>query len=632
MKYNSRKIERLLADPENSPVYIISEIGINHNGSLDKALQLIAAAKDAGADAVKFQKRKLENIYSKSVLEDANNSEWTFDYLIPVLKDCELSEKDYRKIKETCSKLDLDLIVTPFDEDSASFVASLNVAAFKIASADMTNLNLIRKCASYGQPLFISTGMWSESDIINCVGIFKKENIHFALLHAQSSYPAPYQNLNMGFIKRLKEISGLVGYSGHERGTFIPIAAVALGSRIIEKHITFDKNDKGPDHKASMLPDEWKQMIMDIRHLEMALGVNKSITQAEVLNKEAFAKSAVAVKFLKKGHVFQTADIGFKSPGKGIFPHEVEQYYGRVLLRDVPQDRYISKYDFEDELLIQDWKKFAFRKKWGVKCRFHDFKEYSVINSPVVEFHCSETDYDVNFREGSQNHELIVHAPEIFNRELVDICSEDKNKTERSLVIIQKAINKTLEISRNFPKSKPKLVLHLGGMFLDRHRMDDTQHIMSIAADNFKKLKYSPDEIELLPENLPPRPWYLGGEWYQHGFMTEKDMLDFCNHFKLGITLDICHAWLYCNFNNKKLTDYIKAVQPIIRHVHISDAAGTNGEGLQIGEGEIDFDSIMSALKDIKFSWLPEIWCGHLHRGTGVYKALNLLEKYEGTL
>ena len=150
--------------------YIISEIGVNHNGSLDTALKLIYKSYDAGVDAVKFQKRNLEKIYTKKILEDPNSAEWNFEYLIPLLKKLELSKKDYNVIKKTCKKLNLDLIITPMDEDSVEFVGQLGVSAFKIASADMTNLSLIKKCSEYNLPLIISTGMWSEDDIKKCLG------------------------------------------------------------------------------------------------------------------------------------------------------------------------------------------------------------------------------------------------------------------------------------------------------------------------------------------------------------------------------------------------------------------------------------------------------------------------------
>lgn len=625
--FDSGKIKKIFNKEDVNFTYIVAEIGINHNGSLKTAIELIEASKDAGVDAVKFQKRNLESIYSKEILDDANSSEWSFEYLIPLLKEVELSEDEYKIIRKKCDELELDLIVTPFDEVSAKFIAELGVSAYKIASADMTNIPLLKKCNDYGLPLLISTGMWKDEDIVKCSEIYKIDKLSYAFLLAQSTYPASYETLNLKYLDKLKELAPVVGYSGHERGTFIPVAAVAMGCKIIEKHITFDITQKGPDHKASMLPDEWKEMVYQIRMLEKAMGSTKDINQAEIQNKEAFAKSAVPIRDLPIGHVLIKADLTYKSPGKGIFPHEIHDYIGKILKKPIKQDHYINKTDFEDTVSITDWEEFSFSKKWGVKCRFHDYDDYKVLNSPSIEFHCSQADLDIDFRPEISNSELIIHAPEIFDRQLVDICSEDEYIVKESLNILQRSIDKTLEIAKYFPKAKPKLVMHLGGMYLNKRELCDTSILTKRAIENFKKLNYDSDLIDILPENLPPRPWYLGGEWFQHGFMLTKDMIEFCNYFNLGITYDICHASLYCNEFGIDLAEYTKEIMPLVKHIHISDAYGNNGEGVQIGEGSIDFDKVLKEVESYEFTWMPEIWSGHLHQGAGTYRCMQILNK-----
>lgn len=630
--FESGKLKKIFNGGTKQSTYIISEIGINHNGSFDTAVKLMEASKKAGVDAVKFQKRDLDEIYSKSIIKDSNSAEWSFDYLIPLLKEFELSHEAYYEIRKKCDELELDLIVTPMDHKSAQFVADLGVSAFKISSADMTNIPLIELCAQYQKPLIVSTGMWKEEDILKCTDLYKKNNVNFALLLAQSTYPAPYESLNLNFIKKLKEISKVVGYSGHERGTFIPVAAVTLGCQIIEKHITFDKSLKGPDHKASMLPEEWSEMVYQIRMLEQALGSEKRVNQAEIQNKEAFAKSAVAKSNLKAGHILKKQDIVFKAPGKGIFPHEIDNYYGKVLKKDVEEDHYINHTDFEELTKISEWKKFSFQKDWGIKCRFHDYDKYRILGSPSVEFHCSETDLDVEFSTDTTSSRLILHAPEIFNRELVDICSEDPAKVERSLEVLQRSIDKAMQIAKYFPEKKPKLVVHLGGMFLDKLECHDTSGLTMRAVEPFKRLQYDPERLEILPENLPPRPWYMGGEWYQHGFMKAEDMVEFCKELNLKMTFDICHAQLYCKLHDQKLSEYAKIVMPYVSHLHISDAKGINGEGLQIHEGELDFDATFTEMSGFEFTWVSEIWSGHHHEGAGTYKCMQFLEKWSGLL
>lgn len=623
------KLVDIFKDPEKPVAYVVSEIGINHDGSLEKAIELIDASKDAGVDAVKFQKRKLENIYSKSILDDANSAEWSFDYLIPLLKEVELSEEDYQKIKQHCDAVGLDLIITPFDLESAEFAASLDVAAFKIASADMVSFELIDKCASYGKPLIISTGMWDEDTIVQCSEKFKKDNIDFCLLLANSTYPSPYEAINLGFMNRLKDLAPVVGYSGHERGGHIPVAAFALGARIIEKHITFDRTLTGPDHKASMLPEEWKDMVSNLRDTEIAFGNNKEVNQAETLAKEAFAKSAVAIKELPEGHILQKDDIIFRSPGKGIFPHQIEPYFGRPITRTIPEGSYIADSDFEEIIPLSKWPNFHFSKKWGVKCRFHDFDEYKQVDSPVIEFHCSESDLDVEFKGGSKTSELVIHAPEIMGRELVDICSRDHRISTESIKILQRTVDKTLYIAEQFPSAKPKIVMHLGGMSLDMLKeKNPNDEMIGRAIDAFKKLDYNDSDLQILPENLPPRPWYLGGQWHQYGFMPPEDMVKFCEYFNLGMTFDICHAGLYCNHEGISIGDYAAKVRHLVKHMHISDTKGIDGEGVQVGEGDMNFDAVFEQMKNTDTSWVTEIWSGHLHHGAGCRHSLHRLGKY----
>lgn len=631
--YNSKKLQKIFEN-KLKETYIIAEIGVNHNGDLKEAIKLIDASIEANVDAVKFQKRDLEEIYSKEVLEDSNSQEWSFEYLIPLLKETELTKDEYKIIREYCNEKKIDLIITPFDKKSAKFVADLGVSGFKISSSDMTNIDLVSTCNEYKLPLLISTGMWEEKDIRKCAELYKKNNIkNYSFLLAQSTYPAPYENLNLGFYNTLKELSSIVGYSGHERGTFIPVAAVAMGYQIVEKHITFNKEAKGPDHKASMLPSEFKEMVENIRSLESALNKDKKVNQAELQNKEAFAKSAVPIRDLPKDHVLIKADVVFKAPGKGIFPHEIDNYYGKILKKDIKKDHYINETDFEETIDIKDWERPSFSNDWGSKCRFHDYEKYAILNSPVIEFHCSQTDLKVDFKPKEiSDSKLIIHAPEIFDRKLVDICSPDEEIVKNSLEILQETINKTTKLAKYFPKAKPRIVMHLGGMFLNNKEVKDTYKLIDVAIENFKRLDYDSNIVEILPENLPPRPWYLGGEWYQHGFMSTADMIRFCKEFNFKITFDICHAQLYCNLFNIDLVDYTKEIMPIVSHLHISDAYGTNGEGVQIDEGCIEFDRVFEAMRGYEFSWVSEIWSGHLHQGAGTYKCMKKLHKYSDIL
>ena len=629
-------IDNLKISSKYRYTYVVAEIGINHNGSLEEALRLIQAAADANVDAVKFQKRSLENLYTKKILEDPNSAEWTFEYLIPILQETELSEEDYETIKERCDLLGVDLIITPFDLVSAEFCDKLGVAAFKIGSADMVNYELIERCFSYGKPVIISTGMWTESEIQKAITKFRSfGNNDFCMLLANSTYPTPYEAINLEFLKVLNTMHHFVGYSGHERGTFVPVAAAAIGARVVEKHITFDKYHPGPDHKASMLPEEFAEMVQHLRLLGLSLGQEKVVNQAEKLAKETFAKSAYVREDLSPGHTLTESDIYFTSPGKGLHTHQIAQFYGKQLTCEIKKDTFLTANHFDEIIPVKDWKLPSFSNQWGVKCRFHDFEEYKTVNSPVVEFHCSQRDLDIDFQGFSKDSQLVVHAPEIFDRKLVDLCSSDRELVDGSIHLLQRAVDKTLEISKNFSSKKPKFVVHLGGMSLEHVTNEaDTGLMMERAVDNFKKLQFNSSDIDILPENLPPRPWYLGGQWFQYGFMYAPDMIDFCKHFGLKMTYDVCHAALHCNHDMISLDQYTRDVLPHVSHFHISDAVGIDGEGVQIGEGEINFKEFFKTLEEKKqdFSWVTEIWSGHVNHGAGCRRSMHHLSEYNNIL
>lgn len=624
------KIKQLFNCQEKSPVYIICELSINHGGNLDIALSLINAAASAGVDAVKFQKRDLDSIYPKELLDNPSLAEWNFDYLIPILKEVEFGWDDYLKIKKECNRLKLEFIITPFDLVSATFCEKLKPDAFKVASADMVNYDLLSKLASYNRPIIISTGMWLLPDIDKTVKFLNyKLNVkNFGLLLCNSTYPTPFEDVGLKILENELYNNNIKGYSGHERGIFIPVAAVALGAKIIEKHITFDKTQKGPDHKASLLPEEFKQMVSDIRNLELSLTTKKSVNQAETLNKEVFAKSATAVWNYKVGDKLKKHGIIYKSPGKGIFPHQIDNYINKKLQQPVTAGEYITKEHFEQIVEFKDWQTFNFKKRWGIKCRFHDYHKHQILKSPVVEFHCSQTDIENNDYNDilKSESELIIHAPEIVDRDIIDFCSDNPDLIDRSVNLIQKTIDKSILMNKKWKSDRPKLVIHIGGMFLNKNGADMSKLIIK-AIKNFSKLKWNDSEIEILPENLPPRPWYLGGEWHQYGFIKSTDFMQFCNYFNFGMTYDICHAQLYCNHVGINQAEYAEQVKSYVRHLHISDAMGINGEGIQIGEGMLDFNSVLSVLSDIDYSWVTEIWSGHLHHGVGMYRGLQKLDK-----
>ena len=288
--------DRLIGDGQ--PTYIIAEIGVNHNGLLDLALELIDVAVSAGADAVKFQKRKLENLYGKKYLENANAGEKTLRYLLPLLQQYELSDEAYYRLVKYCWQKGVTFLCSAFDIESADFLETLGVPAYKVASADLTNFPLLEHLAKTGKPLILSTGMSRMDEVESTVQFLKDLDVEFALLHCNSTYPAAFEDINLRFMEQLRKFGVPVGYSGHERGIAVSTVASALGASIIERHITLDRTMDGPDHAASLEPQGFKKMVRDIRQVAMALGTGeeKFFSRGEILNREVLGKSLVAAR------------------------------------------------------------------------------------------------------------------------------------------------------------------------------------------------------------------------------------------------------------------------------------------------------------------------------------------------
>lgn len=357
----------------NKKVFIIAEAGVNHNGSLDMALKLIDVATDAGADAVKFQTFKADKVVSRfaSKAEYQTRNTGNTESQLEMVKKLELDEEQHMVLAEYCRKRGIEFISTPFDLGSVDFLANVvNVARIKIPSGEITNGLMLLKCARTGKPIILSTGMSTLDEVETALGVlafgfinsqekpsieaFKeaylsKEGQSFlkdkvSLLHCTTEYPAPFDEVNLKAINTLRDKFALpVGYSDHTRGIAIPIAAVARGAVIIEKHFTLDRNLPGPDHKASLEPNELKQMVSSIRQVELALGNGiKKPTASELKNMAVARKSLVAIKEIKKGELFTEDNIGAKRPGNGIPPVYYWDMLGKVAPRDFSIDEMVE--------------------------------------------------------------------------------------------------------------------------------------------------------------------------------------------------------------------------------------------------------------------------------------------------
>ena len=332
-----------------SKVLIIAEAGVNHSGSLQIAKQLVDKAVEAGVDIIKFQTFKSEKLVSK----DARQAEYQQRNIgkrdesqLAMLKKLELSVEAHHELMDYCKERNIRFWSTAFDMESIDFLHSLNMGLWKIPSGEITNYPYLKKIASFHEEVILSTGMCELSDIEAALNVLidegvKKEQI--TVLHCNTEYPTPYQDVNLKAMLEIGEKFGVkIGYSDHTQGIEVPIATVALGASVIEKHFTLDKTMEGPDHKASLEPVELKAMVSAIRHIELALGSgHKTISESERKNIEIARKSIVAACHIKEGEVLTEKNLTVKRPGNGINPMRWNEVVGTIAVRDFEEEEMI---------------------------------------------------------------------------------------------------------------------------------------------------------------------------------------------------------------------------------------------------------------------------------------------------
>jgi len=331
---------------ENEPCFIIAEAGVNHNGDVETAKKLIEVAKDVGADAVKFQTFKAENVVTKFAEKAEYQKETTIESSqYEMIKSLELSREDFRELADYAKKKDIMFLSSPFDKESVDLLYRLNMSAFKIGSGEITNFPLLRYIAKKGKPIILSTGMSTLGEVEEALDVFRKEGAEdVILLHCISNYPARIEDVNLRAMKTLKQAFQVpVGFSDHTLSTIIPAVATAIGARIIEKHFTLDKNLPGPDHKASLEPKELKEMIKNIREVEKAMGDGiKRPTKEEKKIKETVRKSIVANTNISKGKIIEREMLSIKRPGTGLSPKYICEVVGRRAKKNIYRDEIIS--------------------------------------------------------------------------------------------------------------------------------------------------------------------------------------------------------------------------------------------------------------------------------------------------
>ena len=328
-------------------VIIIAEAGVNHNGSFELAKKMVDAAKEAGVDYVKFQTFNPKKLVSKFAEKAEYQKETTGsdETQLEMLQKLTLTEDNFLSLRDYCREVGIGFISTPFDLDSIAFLETFDMDFWKVPSGEVTNLPYLEAIARTKRKVVMSTGMCDMNEIQDAIEVLEKNGTtDITLLHCNTQYPTPYEHVNLSAMNSIRDaLHKEVGYSDHTQGIEVPIAAVAMGATVIEKHFTLDKNMEGPDHKASLNPTELKQMVVAIRNIEQAIGNGlKEPSSSEMANKGVARKSIVASRSIKQGEVFSEENLTTKRPGTGISPMKWYDVIGKVAPRDFSEDEIIE--------------------------------------------------------------------------------------------------------------------------------------------------------------------------------------------------------------------------------------------------------------------------------------------------
>jgi sialic acid synthase SpsE len=629
---------------EDFEPFMIAEIGVNHNGSIDEAAELIYHSKDACFNAVKFQHRS-------QYTYDCSNFH-TYDigtqYLITQINETSLDLDQLRLLVELAKSLELAVIITPFDEVALEDIKALNPDALKVASCDLRSTRLITRCIETNLPLILSTGMSYEREILEASQLLQASFTPHCFLHCNSTYPTPLEDINLSYIDRLAKLTGVpAGLSCHLPYSELVIASVAVGASILECHITKDQKAAGTDHSSSFEVSQLKNLVKSCRTVSRAIGtcVPRTPSQGELANRLSLGKSLSYSKALKKGHCLTVQDFSGTSPASGISLDQESLYVGKIISCDVNAFEHVSPKHFDNSKITDEIKLAAdfpiLRQsgyKIGIPVRFHDFNNLvNAFHLDFVEFHMSSHDLDLDVikyvdSKWSKHLELVVHAIEQFPDGFIfDLTSCEQDKIDRCHYEISRLVSCVNLLKPQFKPGRTTVVVNLGG-FSKSSFMSDEQAFLrtEIAAKKLADMSMMYPDYEFMPQTMPPYPWHQGGRSY-HNVLTKGSSIEkFMDMSNTRICLDISHTALSCAEYQEDLHQLIRTISTRIGHVHISDAAYPGGEGLEIGHGKLDFRKIHQALvpsigsKGIRI--VPEIWQGHLDGG---HKFMTSLQRYE---
>ncbi len=601
-------------------VNVIAEIGINHKGSFQKAKKLIKIAKDSNCWGVKFQYRDIKTFYKTTheigdeILEDeikrVDLSVETLDQLI------DYSKSNFLKIGISFFRVKdvykLSKIIEKFD-------------FFKIPSAEATNVELIDLLLKYKKPVMVSTGGHSLKQLRDSLSKYKKKNL--ILFHCVANYPVKLGAQNLNFIKSLKKIGfSNLGYSSHDVNYEICLLAISLGIKWLERHLTLNRNGDGLDDSSSSESSDFMKLNNFIKHYNDIFGNEVRIpNQGEKLNMQNLGTGLYLTRDIKKNNIIKKNDYEIRAPRSGLSMGSfISGFRKKKIKSNLKKGDAIKAENFKDKksIDIKKFCEFAIKESIGIPVRIHDYKALSkLIPIKNYEFHLSYKEVfssEINFIDKfiNKTDNFSIHIPDYLSKNrILDPISENITIRDDS----RKIINRIIRLVKRIEDKTSKKISIVGSFSQDNGRKKN--HILDDLFDYLKSKELS--SYEILPQWLPVYAWYFGGSVKIKQFNSFED-IEYLKRHNVKICLDICHLVLSANFHKEKWKKWFNILYPLSKHFHLADAEGIDGEGLQIGSGEIKNFSKIVNKKGMK---IIEVWQAHHNNGNGFLEALNMLYK-----
>jgi N-acetylneuraminate synthase len=606
-----------------SKSYLIAEIGINHNGNFEVAQHLIKSAFDSGANAIKFQYRNLSRAYGPTSNEIGDEI-----LKIEITKNS-LKVEEIIDLYRYAKSFNLDVGISFFDvfdiKDFNSFIDQFDF--FKIPSVELTNINLIEAFYKYNKPILISTGAHSENEIERVFKQITYEN--WIPLHCVSNYPVSEINSKLGYINHMQKTwKRPIGYSSHDENWEICILAFSLGAKVIERHITLDKNQFGLDHSTSSTPEEFKKLANIMANFDEILSGNtkREINQGELINLQNLSKSFFAKRPINSGEPFNLIDFEYKHPRVGLSKADVQTLLGKKLAQFCKQGAALTEAHFRTPTEIpSDLIELCNNKKISLPIRLHDYQEIQdKFRIENFELHLSAADVMnlEKFKKISNRHSFSIHLPDYQDStRLLNPFTDEYNNKKESINIIRKVKDFAKKLSET-QNDKVIVVASFSprvGLINDFY--ENCQGL---------QLEFAESGLDIAFQWLPPFAWYFGGSVKLNAFNKLIDV-DYILQNNLNICLDTSHLLMSAKYFEYDPSLILKLLRNQILHFHLADATGIDGEGVHLGQGDVENQNFLSEVLGYPQRKVLEVWQGHLNLYQGFFDAiLSVKDLHEG--